>query len=214
MKTPNLPPFSGTDPVPKDEGSWEQWEFQVKGFLDTHTPEAVRSMIMCSVRGAWHELVGFVGYQADLGTILKAIEKHFGKKLTGDKLQQDFYQLSQERGEKVKTFAGRLEQLYWKLQDKYPEKYDIGQLKDCLFYGMSQHLRDSMRFLYKKEETSYEELLEASQEAEGEWTESKTAQVKNVAPESDGLKALREQIKTLASSINATQSPKERDLAP
>ena len=40
-KTPDLPPFSGTDPVPKDKGSWEQLEFQVKGFLDTHTQEAV-----------------------------------------------------------------------------------------------------------------------------------------------------------------------------
>ena len=40
-KTPNLPPFSGTDPVSKDEGSWEQWEFQVRGFLDTHTQEAI-----------------------------------------------------------------------------------------------------------------------------------------------------------------------------
>ena len=47
------------------------------------------------------ELVGFVGYQADLETILKVVKKQFGKKLMGDKLQQDFYQLSQERGKKV-----------------------------------------------------------------------------------------------------------------
>ena len=51
MKTPDLPPFSGADPVPKDEGSWEQWEFQVRGFLDTHTPEAVCSTLIHSVRG-------------------------------------------------------------------------------------------------------------------------------------------------------------------
>ena len=51
------------------------------------------------------------------------------------------------------------------------------QLKDRLFYGMSQHLRDSMRFLYKKDTTGYEELLEASQEAEGEWTDNKTVRV-------------------------------------
>ena len=63
--------------------------------------------------------MGFIGYQADLETILKAVEKQFRKKLMGDKLQQDFYQLAQERGEKVKTFTGRLEQLYCKLQDKF-----------------------------------------------------------------------------------------------
>ena len=46
LKTPNLPPFSGTDPVPKDEGSLEQWELKVNGFLDTHTQEAVHSAIV------------------------------------------------------------------------------------------------------------------------------------------------------------------------
>ena len=90
--------------VPKDEGSWEQWEFQVRGFLDTHTLEAVCSVLIRSVRGAARELVGFIGYQAELGVILKSLEKRFGKKLTGDKLQQDFYQISQDRGEKVKAF--------------------------------------------------------------------------------------------------------------
>ena len=70
----------------------------------------------------------------------------------------------------MKVFAGRLEQLYCKLQERFPGKYDSKQLKDRLFYGMSQHLQDSMQFLYKKEDTSHEELLEASQEAKGEWT--------------------------------------------
>ena len=126
------------------KGSWEQWEFQVRRFLDTHTPEAMCSALICSVRGATRELIGFVGYQTELDVILQSLEKRFGKKLTRDKLQQDFYQLSQERGEKIKAFAGRLEQVYRKLQDKFPGKYDMKQLKDHLFYSMSQHLHDSM----------------------------------------------------------------------
>ena len=127
--------------------------------------------------------------------------------MMGDRLQQDFYQLNQEKGEKIKVFAGRLEQLYQKLQQKFPGKYDVKQLKDHLFYGMSQHLWDSMRFLYKKEETSYEDLLKASQEAEGEWTKNKSARVKNVTiTKKDGLKALKEQISSLASAITVSQS--------
>ena len=75
---------------------------------------------------------------------------------------------------------------------------------------MNQHLHDSMHFLCKKEETSYEELLEASQEAEGEWTENKTTWVKNAsASENEGLKALRDQINALASTISASNSPKK-----
>ena len=110
----------------------------------------------------------------------------------------------------MKVLVGRLEQLYCRLQEKFLGKYDIKQLKDRLLYGMSQHLCDSMQFLYKKDETSYEELLEASQEAEGEWTENKTAWVKNAsASENEGLKALRDQISALANTISATNSPKK-----
>ena len=29
--------FSGMEPIPKDEGSHDQWEFQVKGAMDVHT---------------------------------------------------------------------------------------------------------------------------------------------------------------------------------
>ena len=38
---PNLPIFSGQEPVPSTEGSIDQWLFQVEGALATHTEEAV-----------------------------------------------------------------------------------------------------------------------------------------------------------------------------
>ena len=40
-KPPVLPHFSGADPVPKDEGSYEQWRFQVVGAQKVCTEEAV-----------------------------------------------------------------------------------------------------------------------------------------------------------------------------
>ena len=49
---PNLPIFSGQEPVPSTEGSIDQWLFQVEAGLATHTEEAVRSAVIRSVRGA------------------------------------------------------------------------------------------------------------------------------------------------------------------
>ena len=46
---PNLPIFSGQEPVPSTEGSIDQWLFQVEGALATHTEEAVRSAVIGSV---------------------------------------------------------------------------------------------------------------------------------------------------------------------
>ena len=39
----NLPIFLGQEPVPSTEGSTDQWLFQVKSALATHTEEALRS---------------------------------------------------------------------------------------------------------------------------------------------------------------------------
>ena len=36
-KPPPIVYFSGMEPIPKDEGSHDQWEFQVRGAMDTHT---------------------------------------------------------------------------------------------------------------------------------------------------------------------------------
>ena len=99
-KPPDLPLFSGVEPVPKDEGSFDQWMFQVQGALDSHSEEAVRSAIVHSVRGEARELMRFIGFRAEISTILTGIEGCFGRGPSADKLQQEYYQLQQERGEK------------------------------------------------------------------------------------------------------------------
>ena len=61
------------------------------------------------------ELIGFIGFQADLTDILDKVEERFGKAPTANKLQQEFYLLAQERMEKIQQFASHLEQKYRKL---------------------------------------------------------------------------------------------------
>ena len=60
----------------------------------------------------------------------------------------------------------------------YPGRYDHNQLKERVFQGMHLHLRDSMKFLYMKEEVGYEEFLSTVYEAEIEGTEGKILNVK------------------------------------
>ena len=50
---------------------------------------------------------------------------------------------------------------------KFPGHYEKKQLKDQLIFGMHQHLHDSMHFLYKQEEKTYEDLLSATQGKNG-----------------------------------------------
>ena len=174
-KPPARPNFSGTNPVPKDEGSYEQWKFQVTGALKVCTEEAVRSVIIRSMRGEVREMISFIGFDGDLTDILEKIEKHFGKQLSGDRLQQEFYQLSQEKLEKIHHFAGHLEQKYKYLEEKFPDRYQTSNLKDRLFHGMHSNIREYMCFLYKKADVAYEEFLSETLEAKKDCNNGKSS---------------------------------------
>ena len=75
MKPSDLPLFSGAKPVPREEGSFNQWMFQVQEALNSHSEEVIRSTIVRSVRGEARELMRFVGFQSELDVILVAIEE-------------------------------------------------------------------------------------------------------------------------------------------
>ena len=109
----------------------------------------MRSAIVCSVRGV-REMISFLGFDGDLEDILDKVEKHFRKQLSGDHLQQEFYELSQEKTEKIWHFTGHLEMKYKHLKEKF-----LIIIKIC----------KSMRYLYKKPEVTYEEFLLKTLEA-------------------------------------------------
>ena len=139
----------------------------------------MRSAIVCSVRGEVREMISFLGFDGDLEDILDKVEKHFRKQLSGDHLQQEFYQLSQEKTEQIWHFTGHLEMKYKHLKEKFPDHYQTSDLKNRLFHGMNQHICKSMRYLYKKPEVTYEEFLLETLEAENDYNDVKGASVKS-----------------------------------
>ena len=123
-------------------------------------------------------MISFLGFDANLDDILEKVEKQFGKQLSGDHLQQEFYQLAQDKNEKVRQFTGRLEQKHKYLKEKFLDRYQTKDLKDRLFHRMHPHICESMRFPYKKPEVTYEELLSEMLEAEKDCCPSKSTTVK------------------------------------
>ena len=192
-KMPPLPTFSGVVPVPKGEGSYEQFMFQIRGFKNSYPEEAMKNGIIGSVTDAARDYLDFIGFDKNLDVIIRALERRYGKGQTTDRIQQEFYQLSQERGETIQQFAGRIELKYKKLVELYPGRYTEEMLKERLFYGMTQHLRNSMRYLYKQPTTVYDELLQSAKEAESKWMDNKL-RVKSTTVEDPG-KREREELK-------------------
>ena len=48
-KPPQICIFSGSNPIPKEEGSYEQWKFQVRRAMATHTKNSVHAAIVNSL---------------------------------------------------------------------------------------------------------------------------------------------------------------------
>ena len=104
---PNLPIFSGQEPVPSTEGCIDQWLFQVEGALATHTEEAVRSAVIGSIRGAAHELFRVHRLWGGDGTY---IETHQRKIWTGtfqSKVAERIFPDGTEEDRKYKSICGK-----------------------------------------------------------------------------------------------------------
>ena len=95
-KLPPLPKFSGALPVPKGEGSFEQFMFQICGFKGSYTEEAMKNGIVGAVTDGARDYLDFIGFENDLTTIIDALDMRYGKGQSTDRIQQEFYQLSQE----------------------------------------------------------------------------------------------------------------------
>ena len=149
FKQLTLPQFSGTLPVPKGEGSYDQYMFQIRGFRATYTDDAIKSGMIRSITDDARDYLDFISFDKEFNVLIEALEEKYGKGETTDRIQQEFYQLTQDRTEQIQQLAGRLEFRYKKLAVSYPDRYNAGTLKERLFYGMTQHLRDSMCYLYK-----------------------------------------------------------------
>ena len=205
-RPPHLPYFSGAEPVPKDEGSYTQWIFQVKEAIELHTEAAVRSGIVSSVRGRAREVLEMVGLSANIQEILDYLEKRLGHVPTTDRLQKEWYEVRQDKGESVTDFAGRLEDIYKKLEKQMPSKYDKEELRKRFFFGMTQNLRDSMRYLYETSDIGYEEFLIRTKKIEDEFHQNRTgARMKSTVVEESGgeIAHLKKEIEELTAVMKS-----------
>ena len=119
--------------------------------------------------------------------------------------------MTQQKGEKIHQFTGRLEMKFKKLKERIPGRYNEKILIECLFHGMHQNLRDSIRFYYKQEETTYAKLFSETLDVEKEkGPESKATTVKiksatldRVQGEDSGIQDLKRKLDDLTTVVKS-----------
>ena len=141
--------------------------------------------------------------------MIRQIKNRFGLGETVDILGQQFHQLMQQPRERVLEFGGNLEYNFRLLQEKCPGRFTKDQLRDHLFHGMSDELRDSVRFLYYQPGCDFNMLLKAAMTCENETvsrasTRAKAMQIDtndNTEVAKDGISSIREQLDQMSAIL-------------
>ena len=148
-KNPDLPTFSGEIPTPQGEVEYDNFINAIVASVRTDAKIAIRA----------------IGYGSSLDAMIKQLENRFGLGETVDILGQQFHHLMQQPKEGVGELGGNLEYKFRLLQ-KCPGRFTEDQLRDRLFHGMSDKIRDSVRFLYSQPCCGFNTLLKAAMTCE------------------------------------------------
>lgn len=169
-----LHPFSGSHL--KEDVSFEQWAYEVRLALKTHTEGSVREAMIQCLKGATLEGVRNLGDEASVEDILEYLTGTFQGAAPFDTLLKNFFQLQQEDSEKVAQYSIKLESKLASLKWQYPHalssETELQYKRDRLFYGLHKNIRDSIRSSYKNPQITYAELLRAAREIEEELGEN------------------------------------------
>ena len=145
------------------------------------TYQAVHLALISTVRGGASRYLEYISLDLPLDKLIRKLKERYSAIAPHDTLVCQFHQLVQDKGEAIRDFTGRIEKVFRKLHTQNPELY-LGEslLKDRLFYGMHQHLKGSLRYLYDQESTNYNGLLKAAHAAEIEPQKSLVVRTKAI----------------------------------
>ena len=208
-KNPDLPTFSREMPTPKGEVEYDNFIFQLQMLRSSYMDDTIRNAIVASLRTHAKIAIRAIGYGSNLDAMIKQLENRFGLGESVDVLGQQFHQLMQQPKERVGEFGGNLEDKFRLLQEKCPGRLTEDQLRDCLFHGMSDKLRDSVRFLYSQPSCGFNTLLKAAMTCENEAvsrasTRAKAMQVdtnENTEVAKEGISSIREQLNKMSAIL-------------
>ena len=96
---PKLHPFSGENH--KEDVTFEQWNYEVRQYLKTHTEESVKEAMIQCLKGVTLEGVRNLGEDSSVTQILEHLKCTFQGAAPFDTLLKNFFSLEQRENEDV-----------------------------------------------------------------------------------------------------------------
>ena len=133
--------------------------------------------IQKSIVGKAQFVIRHLGPSYTVKEVLAVLTQEYEGVASSDVIFKDFYQLKQERNEKVQVFSIQLRDMLTRLSIRFPDrvpKEDHDKiLQDCFFYGIRSDLRNSIRHLYDNDAVTFSQLLVKAHRNEEDKTTSK-----------------------------------------
>ena len=107
--------FSGTEPTPADELNFNQWCIDVKSYQASYPDNILLPAIRKSVIGKAKLVIRHLGPSYTVDEVLAILTQEYEGVASSDVIFKDFYQLKQERNERVQIFSIWLRDMLTKL---------------------------------------------------------------------------------------------------
>ena len=180
--------FSGEEPLPKNELTFEQWYHDIQCCQQQYPESILLPALRKSIVGKAKTVLRSLGPAYSVAAALEALSQEYKLEASSDMIFQEFYRLRQEKGERVQVYSVRLREVLSRLKARFPRWVPTGDedsvLRERLFHGMRSDLRSTVRHLFDRRDTSFGQLLAAARRNELEELEAPTSTVTKVQAKS------------------------------
>ena len=185
---PRLPPFSGSDPIPKGEISFAQWKNDVNIYRAQTKVDLMTEAVRNSLRGQAADAVLSLG-KSSLDDIIKELDVLYGVSFTFSMLEKAFCNIVQEKSESIASYASRLSTAFSKMATASsikitPEEKDI-RLRDHFFEGLQKSFQGRLQFMMYSDKTTYADLRIAARTVEESDKSSSQIRLKSASVETE-----------------------------
>ena len=169
---PKFSPFSGDDPKPKTEASFEEWKYEVECIRKEkeHSDVAITQAVRKSLRGQAKRVILPLGTSANITCLMERLENVFGNVASGQAILKEFYTATQKENESITSWGLRLEEIYQRAieKGKAREEERDNTLKEQFWKSLrSERLKNATRVKFETIE-SFELLRRAVRAEENE----------------------------------------------
>ena len=210
----DLGKFSRTEPVPNNELTFDQWRVDVQSY-QVNVPDHILLPATCkSIMGKAQSVVRILGPSYTVEDVVKCLAREYEGVASSDTVFKEFYQLKQERGEKVQVFSIRLRDALANLSSRFleraPREDHEQMLRDRFFYGTKMGMRNSIQHLYDDEKITFGELLLKARRNDDEEVLAKVT-LKASSVETEVKDGLEEKVDKLLAVVKSGQMEKGKD---